>query len=144
MCCRHAGVAEWIYMLMLGHHTAQKSYLVIYPFFRLLEADIDIDLTEVWIAPLSNLGFKTCVWIIILNVRSIWEICDFNSVITREVDIVMFDVWFLTRYVPCWKCVNRYLLLRCKIKRHWDSHGCIDTLHRCKQEILEDGFTCEI
>lgn len=47
-------------------------------FFRLLEADIDIDLTEVWIVPLSNLGFKECVLIIIINVLSIWEICDFN------------------------------------------------------------------
>lgn len=60
-------------------------------------------------------------------------------VITREVDFVMFDVCFLARHLPCWKCVNRYLLLLCKIKRHWDRHGCIDTLHRCSRVKSKHG-----
>lgn len=81
------------------------------------------------IVPPSNLGFKACVWIIILKVRSIW----YATSISYYKGSRFCYVWrlFLARHLPCWKCVNRYLLLLCKIKRHWDRHGCIDTLHRC-------------
>lgn len=83
-------------MYMLEHYRYQAIIVPRYVLF--LEADIDINLTEFWIVPSSNLGFKTCVWIIIL--RSVWEMCDFNQLLQGNL-ILLCLTFIFQRDINC-------------------------------------------
>lgn len=63
-----------------------------------LEVEIDIDLPEVWIVPLSNLCFKMDVWIIIL--RSVLEMCDFNHLLQGKL-ILLCLTYIFQRDINC-------------------------------------------